>query len=112
MSALLTAMQEVEDGITGLSALERAAEHADASARTAAHVLDMTTARYEGGASSYFEVIAAQQALLTSERQVAQINGQRLVTSVFLIKALGGGWERVPATDARNAAPAEKKKAS
>jgi len=109
---VLTAMQEVEDGITGLSALERAAEHADASARTAAHVLDMTTARYEGGASSYFEVIAAQQALLTSERQVAQINGQRLVTSVFLIKALGGGWERVPATDARNAAPAEKEKAS
>jgi outer membrane protein TolC len=50
----------------------------------------MATARYEGGASAYFDVITAQQALLLSERQAAQLLGQRLVTSVFLIKALGG----------------------
>lgn len=90
---VLTAMQEVEDGITGLATLERAHDHAKSSAETASQVLDMTMARYEGGASAYFEVIAAQQALLTSERQLAQLNGQRLITAVFLIKALGGGWD-------------------
>lgn len=31
-----------------------------------------------------------QQALLASERQQAQLLGRRLVTTVFLIKALGG----------------------
>jgi multidrug efflux system outer membrane protein len=30
---------------------------------------------------------------LTNERLAAQILGQRLVTSVYLVKALGGGWD-------------------
>ncbi len=89
---VLTAMQEVEDGISGLAALQRAALQAGKALATARRVLDMTRARYEGGASVYFDVIAAQQALLASERQVAQLQGQRLVTTVFLIKALGGDW--------------------
>jgi NodT family efflux transporter outer membrane factor (OMF) lipoprotein len=92
---VLTAMQEAEDGITGVSALDRAFEQARTAVATAARVLDMATARYEGGASTYLDVIAAQQALLSSERQAAQLRGQRLVTTVFLIKALGGDWTRV-----------------
>jgi outer membrane protein TolC len=40
--------------------------------------------------------------LLASERQSAQLLGQRLLTSVFLVKALGGDWQRssVPASGA------------
>jgi NodT family efflux transporter outer membrane factor (OMF) lipoprotein len=99
---VLVAMQEAEDGITGLAALDRAAVQARTAAATAARVLDMATARYEGGASAYFDVITAQQALLASERQSAQLLGQRLLTSVFLVKALGGDWQRssVPASGA------------
>jgi NodT family efflux transporter outer membrane factor (OMF) lipoprotein len=91
---VLGAMQEVEDGITGVIALERAELQARTAMASARRVLEMTTARYEGGASTYFEVIAAQQALLNSERQAAQLLGQRMVTTVFLIKALGGDWPR------------------
>ncbi|MBU1440152.1 MAG: hypothetical protein KJ832_02445, partial [Gammaproteobacteria bacterium] len=43
-------------------------------------------------ASTYLDVITAQQSLLTAERQAAQLMGQRLLTSVFLVKALGGDW--------------------
>lgn len=53
----------------------------------------MTTARHEGGASANFEGIAAQHALLTSQRQLALLNGQRLIPAAYLIKALGGGWD-------------------
>jgi outer membrane protein TolC len=91
---VLTAMQEVEDGITGLAALERAAAQSRAAVASARKVLDMSNARYQGGASAYLDVITAQQALLTTERQAAQLLGQRLVTSVFLVKALGGDWQR------------------
>jgi NodT family efflux transporter outer membrane factor (OMF) lipoprotein len=91
---VLVAMQEVEDGILGLAALERASTQARTAVATAARVLDMATARYEGGASGYLDVITAQQALLASERQAAQLHGQRLLTSVFLVKALGGDWQR------------------
>ena len=93
---VLGAMQEVEDGITGLAALDRAAAQARTAVAAARRVLDMSTARYEGGASAYLDVITAQQALLASERQAAQLLGQRLLTSVFLVKALGGDWQ--PAT--------------
>ena len=86
-------MQEAEDGITGLAALDRAAEQARTAVATASRVLDMASARYEGGASAYLDVITAQQALLASERQATQLLGQRLLTSVFLVKALGGDWQ-------------------
>jgi len=90
---VLTAMQEVEDGITGGAALERAHTQALTAVASARRVLEMATARYEGGATTYLDVITAQQALLVSERQAAQLLGQRLLTSVFLVKALGGDWQ-------------------
>jgi NodT family efflux transporter outer membrane factor (OMF) lipoprotein len=91
---VLTAMQEVEDGITGLASLERADAQARVAVETARRVLELANARYEGGATTYLDVITAQQSLLAAERLAAQLSGQRLLTSVFLIKALGGGWEQ------------------
>jgi len=94
---VLGAMQEAQDGITGLAALERAtAQSANAVAATR-RVLDMAAARYEGGAANFLDVITAQQALLNTERQAAQLRGQQLLVSVFLIKALGGDWCGAPA---------------
>ena len=90
---VLTAMQEVEDGITGLAALERALDQARVAVASARRVLELATARYEGGVATYLDVITAQQALLNSERLAAQLVGQRLLTSVFLVKALGGDWQ-------------------
>ena len=89
---VLGAMQEVEDGITGLAALDRAYVQAGAAVTSATRVLEMANARYEGGAAGYLEVITAQQFLLNNERLQAQLLGQRLLTAVFLVKALGGGW--------------------
>lgn len=90
---VLTAMQEVEDGIIGLAALERASAQARTAVAAAQRVLEMARARYDGGVSTYLEVITAQQALLANERQAAQLLGQRMLTSVFLVKALGGDWQ-------------------
>ncbi|MGZ5130614.1 MAG: efflux transporter outer membrane subunit [Caldimonas sp.] len=94
---VLTAMQEVEDGITGLAALERADAQARTAVATARRVLELATARYEGGATTYLDVITAQQSLLAAERLAAQLAGQRLLTSVFLVKARGGDWQAAPA---------------
>ncbi|HUQ74871.1 MAG TPA: efflux transporter outer membrane subunit [Burkholderiales bacterium] len=91
---VLTAMQEAEDGIIGLAALERASTQAGVAVESARRTLELVTARYEGGVASPLEVITAQQSLLTAERLAAQLIGQRLLTSVFLVKALGGDWDR------------------
>ncbi len=60
---------------------------------SARKVLELVNARYEGGVAGPLEVITAQQSLLASERLASQLVGQRLLTTVFLVKALGGGWE-------------------
>jgi len=91
---VLTAMQEVEDGITGLASLDRAVTQADASVKSAQDAFDIATARYRGGVDTYLEMITAQQALLSDERQAVQVQGQRFATAVFLVKALGGGWSQ------------------
>lgn len=90
---VLTAMQEVEDGITGLAALERAHAQATTATASATRVFELATTRYEGGVATSLDVITAQQGLLNSERLAAQLAGQRLLTSVFLVKALGGDWQ-------------------
>jgi NodT family efflux transporter outer membrane factor (OMF) lipoprotein len=93
---VLTAMEEVENGITGLVTLERAERQASASVRSAQRAFDIATDRYKGGVDTYLDVITAQQTLLTNQRQAVQIQGQQFTTAVFLVKALGGGWS--PAT--------------
>jgi outer membrane protein, multidrug efflux system len=90
---VLTAMQEAEDGIIGLAALERASEQSRISVASQQKVLNLVNTRYEGGVGGPLEVIVAQQALLNNQRLAAQIVGQRLLTTVFLVKALGGDWE-------------------
>lgn len=91
---VLTAMQEVEDGISGSAALDRALDQTRLAVASAERVLQLATDRYEGGAAAYLDVITAQQSLLAIQRQEAQLLGQRLLVSVFLVKALGGDWQR------------------
>lgn len=90
---VLGAFQEVQDDVTGLAVLEQA-EHSQQQAVDAARrTLDIATSRYTGGLVSYLDVVNAQQNLLNNEQQLAIIKGQKLVISVLLIKALGGGWD-------------------
>ncbi len=91
-STVLTAMQEVEDGITGVASLDRATTQAQVAVASAQRVLDMSNARYEGGAATYLDVITAQQSLLTVQLQAAQLAGQRQLVATALVKALGGDW--------------------
>ena len=55
--------------------------------------LDLANDRYTGGLDTYLDVITAQQSLLANQRQKVQIQGQQMSTSVYLVKALGGGWQ-------------------
>lgn len=89
---VLGAMEEVENGITGLASLGRAATSADSGVKNAQAAFDIATARYKGGVDTYLEMITAQQVLLGNQRQAVQVHGQQFTTTVYLVKALGGGW--------------------
>ncbi|HEX7643136.1 MAG TPA: efflux transporter outer membrane subunit [Burkholderiaceae bacterium] len=91
--SVLVAMQEVEDGITGATLLQRASNQSEAAVRSSQKAFDLANDRYTGGLDTYLDVITAQQTLLTNQRQATQIHGQQMLTSVYLVKALGGGWQ-------------------
>jgi outer membrane protein, multidrug efflux system len=89
----LTAFQQVEDSLTGLDSLSRAAETQNAAVADAHRALDIANDRYVGGLTTFLDVITAQSVLLTNQRLSTQLLGQQMVTSVLLVKALGGGWD-------------------
>jgi len=91
--SVLVAMQEVEDGITGVALLQRASNQAEAAVKSSQRAFDLATDRYTGGLDTYLDVITTQQTLLSNQRQATQIRGQQMLTSVYLVKALGGGWQ-------------------
>jgi NodT family efflux transporter outer membrane factor (OMF) lipoprotein len=91
--AVLAAFQEVEDNLAGLGILDQAAKAQQQAVNDARRALELATNRYVGGLVSYLDVVTAQQTLLSNERLASEIEGQRLVTSVLLVKALGGGWD-------------------
>lgn len=91
--SVLNAFREVQDDVTGLTVLDQANQSQQQAVDAARRTLDIASSRYTGGLVNYLDVVNAQQNLLNSEQQLAVIHGQRLVTSVLLIKALGGGWD-------------------
>src|SRR5216683_2433520 len=91
---VLTGFQQVEDNVAALRILEREAQTQDAAVVAAQKYLDLAVTRYKGGVTSYLEVTTAQNASLADQVTAVNLLGRRMVNSVMLIQALGGGWDR------------------
>jgi NodT family efflux transporter outer membrane factor (OMF) lipoprotein len=91
---VLTAFQQVEDNLAALRVLEQEAGVQATAVQSAQRSLDLSNTRYEGGVTSYLEVITAQNAALSDEVTAVNILGRRMASAVLLIEALGGGWDR------------------
>jgi NodT family efflux transporter outer membrane factor (OMF) lipoprotein len=90
----LSAFQQVEDNLAGLRVLENEAAVQATAVDAAKRSLDLSVTRYEGGVTSYLEVITAQNTALADEVTAVNILGRRMASAVMLIEALGGGWDR------------------
>ena len=91
---VLEAFQQVEDSLAALRIMEQQSVVQDAAVRSARTSVDLSTTRYKGGATTYLEVLTAQSTALSNERTAADLVTQRMLASVQLIKALGGGWDK------------------
>ena len=91
---VLTAFQQVEDNLAALRILEQEAGVQATAVQSAQRSLALSNTRYEGGVTSYLEVITAQNAALSDEVTAVNILGRRMASAVLLIQALGGGWDR------------------
>ncbi len=90
---VLIAFGEVENSLSGIHYLNQQAEAQQRAVTNARRAADLATDRYRSGIVSYLEVVDASREALQSERANAQLAGQRLIASIQLIKALGGGWD-------------------
>jgi outer membrane protein TolC len=91
---VLTAFQQVEDNLAGLRILEQEAGVQATAVEAAERSLALSQIRYEGGMTSYLEVITAQNAALSDEVTAVNVLGRRMASAVLLIQALGGGWNK------------------
>ncbi len=102
---VLNAYQEVEDQLAALRILAGEAQSTADAVADAEQAEAIALNRYRSGLVSYLDVVYAQTALLANQRTATQIVGQRMVATVVLIKALGGGWLGVPAKPGTNPNP-------
>ncbi|HEY2865258.1 MAG TPA: efflux transporter outer membrane subunit [Casimicrobiaceae bacterium] len=89
---VLAGFQEVEDNLAALRILEDEAAVQDEAVKSARESLTITLNQYRAGTANYLAVVVAQATALANERAALAILGRRLIASVTLIKALGGGW--------------------
>jgi multidrug efflux system outer membrane protein len=90
--SILTAFREVEDSMLDLKAYGRQRSAVAAALAAAQDTRRLARLRYDRGLASYFEVVDADRTVLTTRLTLAQLDGQRLVATVQMLRSLGGGW--------------------
>ena len=91
--AVLTAFQDVEDNLASQRILAQEVDVQRQAVDSAEQALAIVTNQYKAGTVAYLNVLSAQTTAFTAQQKLATISGQRMVSSVGLVKALGGGWE-------------------
>ena len=99
--AVLNAFGDVEDQLSDLHLLAQKAKSLEETLVSAREYSRLTEVQYKQGLTTYLQVIDANQTLLSNELSAAQAQSQRLIATVLLIKALGGGWENPDAPAAK-----------
>ncbi len=91
--AALNGFREVEDNLATLQSLSIAADHKAEGIKTAHQSLTIMHNQQQVGIINHHAMMMAQTAALDGEKAGLDILAKRLIASVNLIKALGGGWQ-------------------
>lgn len=89
---VLTSFQNVEDNLVSLRILKDEAIAQNAATMSARKALNVAMNQYKAGTVNYLNVVTAQTMALSNERAALAIKNARLIATVQLITALGGGW--------------------
>jgi len=89
---VLDGFKEVEDYMAQLRVYEQEAGVRKEALDAARDSLRLTSNQYKAGLIGYLDVVNVQTTALSNERSVLTLLQSRLIASVQLIAALGGGW--------------------
>ena len=90
---VIQAFEEVESALADLEWQETQYDHLLSAAEAATKSFSLSQNRFRSGLINYLEVYTNEQAKLASEQSSLNILGQRYLSTIQLIKALGGSWD-------------------
>jgi NodT family efflux transporter outer membrane factor (OMF) lipoprotein len=109
--SVLTAFQQVEDYLAAVRILSQQIGRQQEAVDSSQIFLKLELARYDMGIDPYIDVVTAQTTLLTNQQTLTNLQVEEMTSSVQLIQALGGGWDRsqlpTPAQVTQKAAKSE-----
>jgi NodT family efflux transporter outer membrane factor (OMF) lipoprotein len=90
---VLAAFQQVEDELSGLTILAQQQAVEQAAVDDAARAVQIALNEYQAGTQAYTTVVTAQVTLLSDQETLLAVQQDRLLASISLIQALGGGFD-------------------
>jgi len=88
------AFREVSDALVGYRKVREFREQQTLLAAAARAARRLSEIRYQGGATSYLEVLDAETRVFDAELNLAQAQLNERLALVQLYNALGGGWQQ------------------
>ncbi|WP_263416507.1 efflux transporter outer membrane subunit [Terriglobus albidus] len=89
---VLSAFRDVEDQLSSLRILADEAQVQQRAVASAERSTELSILRYKRGLAPYLEVLTNQTIQLSNERVAAGLVADRIIASVGLQIAIGGGW--------------------
>lgn len=96
----LNAVREVEDAMIAVETYRKELELRQEQVVAAEDAARLSWVRYDGGLTSYLEVLDLQRSSFNSQLQASETMQLQLTSTVQLYQALGGGW--LPEQDSTN----------
>jgi NodT family efflux transporter outer membrane factor (OMF) lipoprotein len=90
----LTAFQQVEDAMAATRIYSQQILRQQQAVKDAEDYLNLELVRYNTGVDPYVDVVIAQTTLLNTQETLNALQVEEMVSSVELVQALGGGWDR------------------
>jgi len=98
-SAVLSALEEVENSLTAFAKEQRRLSSLRMAAKAASRTLALARDRYNAGLVDFSNVLDAERSLQSLQDQVAESKGAVTTDFIRLYKALGGGWGLIKKVD-------------
>jgi multidrug efflux system outer membrane protein len=90
------AFADVSDALIGFQKLRQVRVRQQDTVADLQEAVRLSTMRYQGGTTTYLEVLDGQRSLFSAELTLAEARGTEYQSLVQLYRALGGGWQQQP----------------
>ncbi|MFA6242265.1 MAG: efflux transporter outer membrane subunit [Candidatus Hydrogenedentales bacterium] len=97
-NTVLAAFGDVEDSLTDLHLRADQADAQSKSVEAAREYHKLTKIQYDTGIVDYLQLVDAERTLLDNELSAVKILNERMISTVLLVKSIGGGWDSQTAT--------------